>query len=355
MALSVIRNSLRQCAELNLESFFEEGALLSLPGEHILLAWGPSRISQHSDAARASFYRADFFLKQVSWRVFENCQILSRTEFAQILAEHLPTEPAQISRTWQQPERSEFHGYFAEVQQWISRGQLKKAVPVVFARSGGSFKKVELVRSLYKSIVAARGLNVYGHWQRGQGQLGVTPEILFEGRPPQMKTMALAGTGKGEQSLLTDPKELHEHKLVIQAMSEALAGQNIHWAQTKEWQLGAIKHLLSEAQFNWEGGFHELVETLHPTPALGVSPRHPEHLKWLKKVCPAETERWFGAPFGVATQGYMKCLVAIRNIQWNSNEVQLGSGCGLVQDSVEHKEWQELELKRAFTAEFLGL
>ena len=99
-----------------------------------------------------------------------------------------------------------------------------------------------------------------------------------------------------------------------------------------------------------------MAQELHPTPALGVSPR---------KLGFDEIARWddvtlrgrYGAPFGVLLPGTegMRCFVAIRGVQWQDGSVLLGSGCGVVSESVLEREWKELELKRASVKRILAL
>jgi menaquinone-specific isochorismate synthase len=69
----------------------------------------------------------------------------------------------------------------------------------------------------------------------------------------------------------------------------------------------------------------------------------------------------FGAPFGgfyretASAELSQHCLVAIRNIQWQKTDVQLGSGCGIVPDSRLENEWDELKLKRESVKRMLGI
>jgi isochorismate synthase EntC len=51
----------------------------------------------------------------------------------------------------------------------------------------------------------------------------------------------------------------------------------------------------------------------------------------------------------------MKCVVAIRNVQWTGKCLQVSSGCGIVKESRVLNEWRELELKRNSIYRRLGV
>ncbi|MCM2323032.1 MAG: chorismate-binding protein, partial [Oligoflexia bacterium] len=111
--------------------------------------------------------------------------------------------------------------------------------------------------------------------------------------------------------------------------------------------------------------FERLARALHPTAALGAFPR-PAGWEWLQSRPGARNRKRFGAPFGLlwspgtpGTAGQCEleatCVVAIRNIQWEGERVVLGSGCGLIAESVLEREWDELSLKRESVKRMMGL
>ena len=92
----------------------------------------------------------------------------------------------------------------------------------------------------------------------------------------------------------------------------------------------------------------DLVKRLHPTPALGPLPRTKETMdnliRWRDMLgCPP----FFGAPFGVFDHGEFHAVVAIRGVHWNGEDVEVPSGCGVIEASRLVNEWRELELKRS--------
>ena len=222
-----------------------------------------------------------------------------------------PKEPANLkNESFSFPQLSEFEKSFQEIQAKIHRGEIEKAVPIVFAKSQSSVNQADLISMLYHALEAFEGLYVYGLWNEHGGILGASPEILFHQKNAQIHTMALAGTcPKSEQNnrinLLKDPKELHEHNLVVKDISERL--NKLGWLQIEETkivefptllhlqtnivvhlQANSTSHLKTNNQTNDHSPqihvpISELVKHLHPTAALGVVPRN-YGIQWLKEL-----------------------------------------------------------------------
>ncbi|HEY4831978.1 MAG TPA: chorismate-binding protein, partial [Waddliaceae bacterium] len=92
--------------------------------------------------------------------------------------------------------------------------------------------------------------------------------------------------------------------------------------------------------------FIEVVEMLHPTPALGAFPRILGKT-WLMDYQTKMNRGRYGAPVGYyyPSKEEGECFVAIRNVQWVGPEAQIGAGCGIVAQSVFEQEWDEIQLK----------
>jgi menaquinone-specific isochorismate synthase len=306
---------------------------------------------------------------------------------------------------WVEPEESIFRGRFETIQTHMREQGLKKGVPVVFAEARGELSLAAKMRIFQRLFDPARAvpsnLHVYGIWGPSFGMIGATPEILFEQKGNDLETVALAGTlAKTQESgtrggdLLEDPKERHEHQLVIDDLREVLTPLgDVRVGATEVLELPTLYHLRTSiwARLREWVDFDELVKRLHPTPALGVAPRS---LGFREMQTWDEPEvRWrFGAPFGVrigreewlktdcddgrldargggrddgAESGLLKspsgefeirkCVVAIRNIQWQDQIIRLGSGCGVVPQSDPVREWQELRAKRDSVKRLLGV
>lgn len=277
---------------------------------------------------------------------------------------------------------SSFKRVFHDLQEQISKGILQKAVPVIFLNSEGGLSSEELALQrallLIQLLKNSQGspLYVYGWWDfSGEGILGATPELLFsQPHGNELQTMALAGTRLKEPversalsalegSLLEDPKERLEHQIVVDSICTSLTPWGrVQVGQTQELHLKTLSHLYTPIELHLQGTqgiersrFSDWVRALHPTPALGASPREPGW-DWLKAQAVNTDRARFGAPFGVYfSEQHSYCLVAIRNIQWIQGAVTMGAGCGVVRSSQVDREWRELQGKLRAIHRLFGL
>jgi isochorismate synthase EntC len=209
-----------------------------------------------------------------------------------------------------------------------------------------------------------KGLYLYGFWDSQGGFLGATPEVLFWQRNHHIQTMALAGTLPKSQKdlrrpLNKDPKELLEHHLVVEDIVAQLSSMGaVTTGQLETIELPTLFHLRTQLEVKSRENSIDplaLIELLHPTPALGVSPRRAGY-DWLREHPGQERRGIFGGPimFRLNPQETI-ALVAIRNIQWDLKGLQVGSGGGVVAGSEFEREWLELAQKREAVFKSLGM
>lgn len=340
---------------------------------------------------------------------------LSRLDFENLLAQAwrdwIPAarepairEPAVARVDWQQlPERAAFAKGFERASAQLRSGEFSKLVPVVFSHglAAAADREHWLLERLRFGVQSTRGsaLRLYGMW-RSEGNLkegfvGATPEDLFRVEPAKthkLATMAVAGTRPLERAaeLLTADKDLYEHALVVEYLRDTLtplASSPVQVGRTEVEPFGTLAHLVTEVHAELKPGLsiQEIVRTMHPTPALGYSPRKTaanlpsanlssadlssanlssadlSPLKALDQLtCPGEERLGFGAPFVVSRHGRTEAVVAIRQVSFSSSEgeqlkLRIGSGCGIVKGSELEAEWQELSFKRRAVSELFGL
>jgi len=177
--------------------------------------------------------------------------------------------------------------------------------------------------------------------------LGATPERLIALHAGTASTVALAGSGPrgatpsedqrlGEH-LLRDPKERAEHAIVVGALRDSLAQvctRVIADTQPQLKQLANLHHLLTpiRAQVAAGVGVLDLVERLHPTPAVGGFPR--QRALELIRACESLDRGWYAGPIGwLDRAGDGEFVVGIRSALLNGNMATLFAGCGIVADS----------------------
>jgi menaquinone-specific isochorismate synthase len=198
---------------------------------------------------------------------------------------------------------------------------------------------------------------------------GATPELLVQTSGFQLRTMALAGsmqrgTDPSEDAamvhqLLNSEKDRHEHALVLNSIRcrlEPFSDQLEIPEQPEIYTLSYIHHLLTpiKAQLRHSTGVLPLVEALHPTPALGGSPRDLA----LEFILHAESvpRGWYAGPIGwIDANMDGEFGVGIRSAVAQDRRVWLYAGAGIVADSNPQKEWLETALKFQPMFSALGL
>lgn len=227
---------------------------------------------------------------------------------------------------------------------------------VVLARS----HKVRVQRPLddvIRQLAASYpGCTVFAVAHRDACFVGATPERLIALRNGIAATAALAGSASRGATpaeddllaarLLQDPKERSEHALVVDALSEAMAEtctRTMAEAEPRVYRLPNVQHLLTpiRGQVAAGRGALDLVQRLHPTPAVGGYPRaralelirHHERLD----------RGWYAGPIGwMDASGDGEFVVGLRSALVQGSTATLFAGCGIVADSdpiAETTEW----------------
>lgn len=320
------------------------------PGR-VFVGWGPFEQLPFRRAERPAFYVTDFFLDDVHpWRHPSTWEELS---FEELAARFPALDVPEIE--WEAPSFDEFTRLFESARDAMARGDFHKIVPVLF-ENGRLRKRGDWWRFfLDRLTMLPPGLRAYGYSYGKHGVVGATPEVLFEAETHGYRTMALAGTRPVAHAteLMSDPKERREHRFVVDDIVRRLAPfGNVEIGPLGLLRLPHIAHLMTPIFFAESGGnekmsFTEMVRRLHPTAALGVSPRTPTGERWLREADKGVKRRTFGAPFGMEREDRSAlALVAIRNVQWDGDAVRVGSGAGMLPESQIEREFEELRQKR---------
>lgn len=189
--------------------------------------------------------------------------------------------------------------------------------------------------------------------------LGCSPELLLSVKDHSIETEALAGSiarGKTEQEdnklakkLLASAKDQQEHNFVVRSirknLSPFLAECDIPDEPAMK-KLPNVQHLYTPVKGKMENNASilQMLERLHPTPAVGGTPRSPA-LSFIKNREPFE-RGWFASPIGwITASGSASFYVAIRSGLVNEKQALLFAGCGIVEDSDPRAEWEEANLK----------
>jgi menaquinone-specific isochorismate synthase len=194
----------------------------------------------------------------------------------------------------------------------------------------------------------------------GQGQnfIGASPERLISINQQELVTDALAGSApRGKTSiedaanatnLVNNTKEKHEHKLVIDFITQRLSQLGLfpQVLAPRLRQLSNIQHLWTPIRAVVPANVHPLkiVAQLHPTPAVAGAARD---------VACAQIRRYesferglYAAPLGwVDAEGNCEFIVGIRSALIDGDRARLYAGAGIVAGSDPDKEFAEVQLK----------
>ena len=188
--------------------------------------------------------------------------------------------------------------------------------------------------------------------------MGATPEKLYQRDGSKLQTDAVAGTRpRGEtqeederlhDELLMNSKEQREFAFVKQFIQTALEPlcHEMEWNEADTvMQMPHVQHIHNHLKATLKNGVsdHDLIATLHPTPALGGKPRSTA-LSLLAQLEPFQ-RGWYGAPIGYISSQKADIAVAIRSALIRGKEIDLYAGTGIVKGSDPEKEWDELEQK----------
>ncbi|MDN3509339.1 MAG: isochorismate synthase [Candidatus Neptunochlamydia sp.] len=187
--------------------------------------------------------------------------------------------------------------------------------------------------------------------------IGVSPETLYRRKKSCIESAAVAGTcprGKTEtrdemlmNDLINNPKEQHEFRVVKNRIHEALSPlcESLEVQDQKVLKTPTVQHLYHTFQGTLKEGIRDaaLIEALHPTPAVGGSPKKEAFDEIGRRE---QFDRgWYAAPVGWVSPIEAHHLVGIRSALIEKNYLHLFAGTGIVLGSIPSKEWDELEHK----------
>jgi menaquinone-specific isochorismate synthase len=242
----------------------------------------------------------------------------------------------------------------------------------------------EIARGDYEKIVLARAqrlitkeefhpLGVLNHLRQryagcyafsmangaGQSFIGATPERLVRVGRGRMNTEALAGSAPRGQSasedaaitrsLLQNEKDLREHRVVVDSIAHCLADLGLrleHAPAPRVLGLANVQHLQTSIGAQLPEGVHilDLVERLHPTPAVGGTPREPA-VAAITRLEPFDRGLYAGPLGWVDHRGGGEFFVGIRSALIDGCTATAYAGAGIVAGSDPQKEFAETELK----------
>jgi isochorismate synthase len=237
----------------------------------------------------------------------------------------------------------------------IGTGRLDKVVLAREAAVEGErpFPRAELLRRLRRRSGGSTFLYASG------GFVGASPELLVrrQGRVAISRPMAgtvprgdsAAAEADGLARLTGSAKEAVEHRLVVDAVAEGLAkaADRVEVGRPEVVRLTTVAHLATEITAELTGPLPtalELAGLLHPTPAVGGSPRDAA-LVAIAALEPFDRGCYAGPVGWVDRAGDGEWAVALRGASLDGRHARLLAGAGIVPGSDPDAEWAETEHK----------
>lgn len=271
-----------------------------------------------------------------------------------------PLTPATLAQGPSQPDRRLWQDLILAALDEIEQERLEKVVVCRRLRLEGRrrFDLTRLNAALAYLFPSCQVVTIRRHTS---SFVAATPERLFTQRRGQVEVDAIAGTvcraasadrdAELTSALRTCPKNLHEHMVVVEAVTAALqrCSQRVQPPDgPRVMQLNNAQHLWSRVSAELDPGvdLFRLAAALHPTPATNG---HPSRLArdWLSRAEPFE-RGWYTGAAGVLEPDLTGELwVLLRCARIQDQVAELYAGAGIVAGSDPESEWQETEHKLA--------
>uniref|UniRef100_Q0HPL7 Isochorismate synthase MenF n=1 Tax=Shewanella sp. (strain MR-7) TaxID=60481 RepID=Q0HPL7_SHESR len=190
--------------------------------------------------------------------------------------------------------------------------------------------------------------------------ISCSPERLFRRRQQELFTEALAGTtvrGLNQEedtalanALLEDNKNSIENQLVRRHIVSMLSPLSQHVGAEEAatiFKLNHIQHLHRAIRAELKQGVNDfqLLQALHPTPAVGGLPRE-SAMRFIRER-EGYMRGWYAGACGYFNKYESEFSVAIRSALIEPGKINLFAGAGIIAGSDPEAEWQELENKLA--------
>ena len=259
---------------------------------------------------------------------------------------------ARVARI-DEPSREHWQSYVHAIQSELGTGRVSKVVAAQRTEVGFD-RPVDAPLVLDRLRRAAPGTTCFALRIGNATWVGATPERLVTRRGSKFETEALAGSiGAREvaaaEVLRSSSKNRAEHDFVVDAvldnlrpLAEQMAAEPI---EIKE--LPHLLHLRTPIAGRLRPGVDvfDLVDALHPTPAVGGFPRQ-EALE-LISAHEASARGWYAGPVGwVDADGDGEFVVALRSGLIRDRKAYVYAGSGIVSGSDASGEYSETMLKR---------
>lgn len=182
--------------------------------------------------------------------------------------------------------------------------------------------------------------------------IGATPEQLLQSFGNTIKTVSFAGTQPYSETedYVWEEKERQEQQFVTDFILESLNkySEEVSCSKPYTFRAGSIVHIKTdiEATINTKSDFQEIIEKLHPTPAVCGLPKEIAKQFILEKEGYNRTfYTGFLGELNIDFETFQEpksdLFVNLRCMNLEDNKINVYVGCGITKDSIPEKEFIE--------------
>jgi isochorismate synthase len=251
-----------------------------------------------------------------------------------------------VSNTFAQ--KTYYNKLVSNALEYIKKGEIKK---VVVSRLHKQEFKQNIAESFIRLVDAYPNAMVY-YWSHPQTGtwMGATPETLLNLEAKKCKTMALAGTLTYEENNPSkwSTKEIEEQQMVTDFIKQQLdvlyPKNNINPSAAYTKRAGNLLHLCADFEFDInEASLLELVQLLHPTPAVSGVPVN-KSLDFIKTF-ETHQRNYYAGFLGPFVKEAANIYVNLRCAIIEKTQLTLYVGGGITAESNIAAEWEESQRK----------
>jgi len=295
--------------------------------------------------------------------VFKNGESRAFSQPSLLIDPNIPVENEDFIPTWnsyeENPEHDEWSEMIARADEFFSTGELQKIV--LSRRKIFGYNEIidpfAFFRELKRKNSKNKSFKIFSQPRFGEAFLSITPEKLFSLEEKHFESISLAGSaarGKTDEEdqalenfLRTDDKLIREHSLVTEEIRTKLGplSDTLEISSLVTMKLPYIQHRQADIKATLKETINalDLIELLHPTPAIGGLPWNKAQTR-LKEIEPF-SRGVYAAPIGIISAHFSEIAVGIRSALIQSDKITLFGGAGIVKGSVAEEEWIETGTK----------